>query len=132
MEPASRLRIWTVRLVLASTAVVVSGCGVLYPRGFKGQVLTDDGRADVPCDLSLYERLNSPNPTLIATLSVRTGESFEKNIQLNGTERTDSAELWVSANCDGYIPHVRGFDVEHLSVWMARVVDLGPVTVQHE
>lgn len=119
-------------VVVVIAALVMTGCGVLYPRGFSGQVLTDDNRVGIPCTLSLYEALDGPSPTLIATVAVTTGEKFEKQIQLKGAKRTESDELWVSYTCKGYFPRVRGFDVAHLSAWQANLVDLGIVTVKHE
>jgi hypothetical protein len=101
-----------------------------YPQGVRGEIRTEDGRSGVPCVIEIHD---DPRPgstaTAVASTTVKTGETFERELNVARADKRASSLLHVSYACDGYQPRVRALEWGTMGAAFSPVADLGTVTV---
>jgi hypothetical protein len=114
-------------LALAAT----SSCAPSLPEGVTGEVVTEDGKRDVPCLLRLWRGAIRPldgRGDPLASARVASGKPFEAALRPTGASDPGTGSLWLTVECDGYFVKVRGVE------WsgprrLLPAVDVGPVWV---
>lgn len=101
------------RLALLLGAALACGCGRALPEGLAGEIVTEDGRAGVPCALRLWRGAIRPldgSGDPLAETHVRSGQAFEVALRPTGAADPGAGLLWLSVECEGYFVKVRNVD----------------------
>jgi hypothetical protein len=102
-----------------------------FPEGVTGQVVTEDARAGVPCQLRLWRGAIRPldgRGEALAEARVASGGPFETALRPTGVPDTGEGRLWLTVECEGYFVKVRGVEWSGPRTLLP-AVDVGPVWV---